>query len=70
MADVKVGKDTCERLFIWTAGEDDAQLNIENKEDDPLNYNIKAINKNRKVKKKSYFSMKIMILVLDIWSLC
>lgn len=70
MADVKVGKDMCERRFIWAVGEDDAQLNIENKEDDPLNYNIKASNKNREVKKKSYFSMKIMILVLDIWSLC
>lgn len=56
----------CERRFIWAVGEDDAQLNIENKEDDPLNYNIKASNKNREVKKKSYFSMKIMILVLDI----
>ena len=56
----------CERHFIWTVGEDDAQLNIENKEGDPLNHNIKAINKNRKVKKKSYFSVKITILLLDI----
>ena len=45
----------CERHFIWTIGEDDAQLNIENKEGDPLNYNSKAINKNRKVKKKELF---------------
>ena len=56
----------CERHFIWTVREDDAQFNIENKAGDPLNHNIKAINKNRKVKKKSYFSVKIMILVLDI----
>ena len=70
VADVKFGKDMCERHFIWTVREDDAQFNIENKEGDPLNHNIKAINKNRKVKKKSYFSVKIMILVLDIWSLC
>ena len=55
MADVKVGKEMCERHFIWTIGEDDAQLNIENKEGDPLNYNSKAINKNRKVKKKELF---------------
>lgn len=45
----------CERYFIWTVGEDDDQLNIENKEGDPLNYNSKAINKNRKIKKKAIF---------------